>query len=54
MVIENVESEVLDLIYISLELLKVKLVLKTAIFGALKVFGSIVSSVIQIIEAGYV
>lgn len=36
LVLENVESKILDLFYVSVEPLKVKLVLKMAIFGALK------------------
>lgn len=52
MVIENVESKILDLFYVSVELLEVKLVLKMA-FWCPKIFESTLSSVAEIIQMGY-
>lgn len=51
LVIENVESKILDLFYVSVELLEVKLVLKMA-FWCPKIFESTLSSVAEIIQMG--
>lgn len=46
------ESKILDLFYVSAELLEVKLVLKMA-FWCPKIFESTLSSVTEIIKMGY-